>query len=387
MSSQMLKLPATRQSRYRKKVRIGIDATAIVANGKGVCRYEKNLVRLLIQLESDFEYFVFINENYSKYLNLPQGNWHLKPIHVWKQMIWEQLQFPYQSRKLSLDLLHYTNYRLPSWASAPIVQTVFEVPYLIPQKKANWYAPISNQMTNVFFPRSLQLARRIIVASYDMRDQLIHHFQVPEQKIRVIYPGCEDSFRPQHDQKVLLDMQKKINLPKSYILSFATGDPREQTEFVLKAFRQARKNPSFQMKLVLVGNFKGLISEEGIVSLPYLSEEELIAVYQSASLYVDSSIYEGFGFHVVEAMACGIPVIAFKTTSIPEILGSCGAYILPDDSPDVLARTMIEILSNSKLMKENSENGLKCARKFNWKKTAEQTLSVYEEVLNAENRS
>jgi len=368
--------------------RIGIDATSILPNGKGLSRYEKNIVQSLSCLESEHEYFVFLNDSFRVNLSVKKSNWHFLPVPIWKTLFWEQLQLPCYAKKFKLDLIHHSLDRPSYLAEVPIVLFLFESPHSrsewIPKrsKGKSWYIKMSHQLTQSVFPHTLRLAKRIIVSSECTKTDLIENFQVSADKIRVIYPGCEEGFKPLLDTEALLNIRRELGAPEGYILHFATGDPRENTNLVLRAFQQARSRLPKGIKLVLAGG--GAEAEalpEESIRLPFLTGERLITVFQGARLYVDPSLYEGFGFQILEAMACGIPTIATQCASVPEILGQAGFLVDPKDE-DTFTERIIQVLTNENLWNRMRHKGLERAKQFRWEKAARETLFAYQEVLN-----
>ncbi|HEC91416.1 MAG TPA: glycosyltransferase family 1 protein [Candidatus Atribacteria bacterium] len=162
---------------------------------------------------------------------------------------------------------------------------------------------------------------------------------------------------------------------------------------VLEAFAYARSKLMQDWKLVLVGvkgEFKPRLMREiksrglenDVICYGVVDEEMLLRVYQGASLYVDPTLYEGFGLQILEAMKCGVPVIASNTTSVPEIVGNAGILIDPRDT-DGWKREMVRVLSSYSLRRKMRENGIKRASEFTWEKTAKQILNGWHELLKA----
>ncbi|MBI3999144.1 MAG: glycosyltransferase family 4 protein [Candidatus Omnitrophica bacterium] len=225
-------------------------------------------------------------------------------------------------------------------------------------------------------------------SDFTKRD-LIEKFHVPQEKIKVVYAAHEDRFRPAEDVKVRSLIRARISGGEEYLLHFSTGDPRDNTSTVLAAFEKARLQLAFGVKLIIVGGRwstngdgipSGFRASDSVIWRPFLPDQELVELFQGASLYVDPSFYEGFGFQPLEAMACGAPVIASNVTAVPEIVGEAGLLVDPKDS-DTLAETMVKVLKNRSLQNEMREKGFKQAARFKWNQTAEQVFEIFEEVL------
>lgn len=230
-------------------------------------------------------------------------------------------------------------------------------------------------------------AERIIVPSYYTKRELTKHFQVKEENIRIIHHGIDEDFRPTYGKKLYRE---------PYILYVGSEQPRKNLQTLLKAFYKLKKDPKFKhLKLVKVGrtggseaDFRGITLktiqalnlEKDVILEGWLSsQKDLASLYTQAEIFVFPSIYEGFGWPPLEAMACGCPVISSSTTSMPEILGDAPIYVNPYDVEELRQR-LAEVLTDDRLRKELSIRGFKRVKQFSWKKAASQTLKVYEEV-------
>lgn len=371
--------------------RIGIDATSAALLGKGVSRYQKNIVESLSKLNSVHDYFVFFNQSHSPFSALSRPHWHFIPVKIGWAAIWEQFQLPHYVDRLKLNLIHFTSDRIPLGLKIPAVLYLFEIPqYRIAWarrtgKKEGLKEKISNEVTSLIFQTTTKYARLIMTSSESTKRDLMEEFKVSPQRIRTVYPACEESFHSSIDDETITRIRKEIGCPEGYVLHFSTGDPRENSEAVIQAFCKAEAKISKRINLVIAGG--GGLSNNGlserIVRLPFLTGQRLTTIYQAASLYLDLSLYEGFGFQILEAMACRVPIIASRCTSIPEIVGSTGILVDPLDVVSA-AEGMVRILSDPDLKDEMKRKGQARARQFGWGKTARETLGVYEEILNGD---
>lgn len=373
---------------------IGIDATAAQKGGKGVFRYQKNIVRSLFWLESKHEYFVFHTSFNSNGFGVSRSNWHFCEVSISKGIVWEQVQLPRLAKKHRLDLVYVVGECLPLWSSVPLVMHVFEIPnYRVACAKTKkffprWHHGLSEQYRVSTFPHSLRKASLIVTSSQFTKQDLIKRFHTPQQKIRVVYAAQDNHFQPAGDSQTRCAIRSRLTEGEEYLLHFSTGDPRDNTGVVLEAFKKAKSRIPFGVKLVIVGGFpangnhfsSNLAQDRSIVWQPFLAEEELIEYYQGASLYVDSSLYEGFGFQPLEAMACGVPVIASNATATPEIVGEAAFLVNPNDSDDV-ANAIVTVLTDCRWRSELRERGFKRILAFNWDQTAERIHRIFEEVL------
>jgi glycosyltransferase involved in cell wall biosynthesis len=231
--------------------------------------------------------------------------------------------------------------------------------------------------------RHIKRASHIIAVSQSTRNDLIKYLKIPGDRVSVIYNGVDhDVFKP-YDTKLL---------DKPYILYAGSERPRKNLGRLFEAF--ARLKTEFpELKLVKAGDvgrsekyrrdiMKTLTSlgiTGDVVFVEHVSELDLARYYSVARLLVYPSLYEGFGLPLLEAMACGCPVVTSNTSSLPEVVGEAGIMVNPYDT-DSLAQAMRQVLTDDELRDEMVRKGLEQATKFSWEKTAEQTRQVYERV-------
>ena len=377
---------------------IGLDATYLLIYGKGASRYQHNLIKALAKIDKKNDYHVFLNRK-NIFPELPQQeNFHYIRIQIPKRIIWDQFQLPLIVKKYRLDIYHSALDTLPLQGKAKFVLFLFEIPdYRIELARhssySSLYARLSYGYNRFFFRISLKKAAVIIAASHSTKKDLIEKYNVDEKKIRVLYPASDECFRANNNEKDLLNTKKKYNAEAGYILHISSSDPRDNTLAVIRAYQRAGSKLRTSKKLIICGSInpeesglKKMIIEMGLENniiftgqLSLLSEE-LVALYQAADLFIDPSLYEGFGFQVVEAMACGIPVITSNVTSLPEIVGNAGILVTPTEI-DGLASAIIMVLTDSRLREALREKSLERAKFFSWDKTAQETLAIYDELL------
>jgi glycosyltransferase involved in cell wall biosynthesis len=229
----------------------------------------------------------------------------------------------------------------------------------------------------------IRKAMGVIAVSESTKDDLIQYLSIPEERINVVYEGIDHNlFQPVP--------QRKFDYP--YILFVGSEQPRKNLTTLLKAFSQLKREPRFKdLKLVKVGSaggqaidfrsqtieiIKSLNISNEVIFTNFVPEEDLSTYYSGAEVFVLPSLYEGFGFPVVEAMACGCPVITSNISSLPEVVGDAAIMVNPQNA-DSLARAMRQVLIDSGLSNNMIKKGLVQAKKFTWEKAAEQTMEVY----------
>ncbi|MFA6160210.1 MAG: glycosyltransferase family 1 protein [Parcubacteria group bacterium] len=233
-----------------------------------------------------------------------------------------------------------------------------------------------------------QTANKIIVVSNSTKNDLVGLYKIKPEKIIVIPSAVADNFCViNRNNGKLIKVKEKYNLPYKFILFFGTIEPRKNIVGLIRAFNLLQKQSS-EYKLVIAGE-KGWMNEEindEIANSPFrekiqiincVPDEDKVYLYNLASLFVYPSFFEGFGFPPLEAMKCGVPVIVSNNSSLPEIVGDAGILIDPD-KPDEIFLAMKEVLENSKLRNILIAKGLEKSREFDWKKTAQKTLKVFQ---------
>jgi glycosyltransferase involved in cell wall biosynthesis len=220
---------------------------------------------------------------------------------------------------------------------------------------------------------------------------------IPAKRIRVTPEAAGPEYQPAANHAVVRQRLKRLGIEERYIFNVGGLDVRKNLPVLLEAFARARPQLSEPVHLVIAGSahsgnpavfppLESVIQRLGLsehVILPgRVSEEEKIALYQGADLYVTPSLYEGFGLTALEAMASGVPVIAANRTSLPEVVGDAG--LLAEPEPDALAEAMARVLTSPALADDLRQRGLIRSSQFSWRKTAELTIAAYHEALEME---
>jgi glycosyltransferase involved in cell wall biosynthesis len=241
----------------------------------------------------------------------------------------------------------------------------------------------------------VERADLILADSENTKDDLVELLGVPRSKVKVIYPGVDERFRPIKDELALNDVRERYELPSRFILSLGTLEPRKNLVRLIEAFSLLSLLSPFPfpfspLSLVIAGG-KGWLYEdifrkveelglgERVVFTGFVSDADLPVIYNLAELFVFPSLYEGFGLPVLEAMACGTPVVTSNSSSLPEVVGEAGLMVDPMDV-EGLAEAMWRALSDHPLRERMIRSGMRRARGFTWEKSAEELLSLYKEL-------
>ena len=374
-------------------MKIGINAQILSPVSAGVANYTKNLIKGLIELDSENEYHLFGREEYLREfasknvkLNFTRVLCQKSPLRI----LWEQFVLPLRILKKDLNVFHYPDHTLSLLGKVcPTVITIHDLAFLRFPEMFN----LSRRIYKSFvIKRSVELADKIITVSEFTKSEAVKLLRVPEEKIRVIYNGVENSFHGVGDEKRLEEIRNRYGLRGRLILFVGTLEPRKNIVRLIKAYNFLRGgHQGWDVTLVIAGaigwlyddifnTVKSLKLEKEVIFLDYVPREDLVYLYNCSSVVVYPSLYEGFGFPPLEAMACGTPVVVSNTSSLSEVVGDAGVYVDPYDVVDI-AHGIEKALTDEELRERLIQKGLERAKSFSWEEMARKTLKVYEEVL------
>jgi glycosyltransferase involved in cell wall biosynthesis len=374
-------------------LRIGIDLTSAVAQGAGIGRYTRELLRALSQLDSRNQYRLFYAARRPRH-PLPHplpANFRVTalPFHdIWLARLWHRARLPIPVQTITgpLDLFHSPDFTLPPVSGrARTLLTVHDLSFVRDPASA---APTLLSYLNAVVPRSVRRADHILADSQATKDDLIELYRTPEDKVTVLYPGVEAAFRPVTDPARLATVRAKYNLGEApFILSVSTLQPRKNFVRLIQAFAQL---PLTHYQLVIAGGkgwlFDSIFAEverlkvkDRVLFPGFVADEDLPALYSAARGLAYPSLYEGFGLPLLEAMACGTPVVASTAACLPEVAGDAALLVPPTDVP-TLVGTLHRALTDDALRAGLIAKGFARAATFTWEKAARQLLSVYKQV-------
>jgi glycosyltransferase involved in cell wall biosynthesis len=286
-----------------------------------------------------------------------------------------------------IDLFHSLAQRPPAFRFRKEIVTVFDV---FPITGENYSSPDFRLKFSALLREAVNRAARVITLSHYTARQVAHHCDMPMQKIRVIPAGVDPPVQILSEDERRRYREELVGKDRVMLLSVGVIQTRKNT---LNALRALMLLPE-QYKLVLAGGGKGygheavyeFICRAGLerrVVLPgYVSEKRLAVLYQTASVFLFPSLEEGFGIPVLEAMAHGVPVVTSNVSSLPGVGGSAAIYANPHDPADIAAK-IVRAAEDADLRRKMIQEGLARAREFTWRRAAEETCRVYDEVLEA----
>lgn len=365
-------------------MRIGFDARMI--DWAGVGTYSYNLVKYLTEVDKENEYILFCDkrsisqvpsaDNFSKRIISESV---FSPSH--------QLFFSITLRKQELDIFHAAHFIVPLFLSCPCVVTIHDlIPLVFPPSMPSkvgraYYKRVNNKV--------ISKAGMIIAVSESTKKDIVENFGVSEQKIQVIYNGVGEEFDIVKNENLINRAKERNKISSSFLLNVGNPKPHKNWLRLIEAFASLG-NVVKDHQLVLVGSpdprypeirrlIKQLRLEDKVIITGFVKENDMPLLYNAADAFIFPSLYEGFGLPVLEAMACGTPVVCSNTSSLLEVAGDSALMVDPADKASI-AEGIKKILSDEKLREGLSEKGLKRKDLFSWTKTAQQTLDVYKKA-------
>lgn len=352
-----------------------LDARTAIDHFPGIGRYVVNLAQELARLEPDL---VLIHNPAApaRRLSLPA----LPRIACTASpfSIQQQWQVPALLRQAHATLYHSAYYLMPYWPGIPTVLTYYD---LIPRLYPEYFTPVQRLIWNVTNRLALATARAVVAISECARADVISHFHVPASRVKVTPLAAGDHFRPQPPERIQA-ARAKYKLPERYVIYLASNKPHKNLPRLIQAWAQISNNI-----LVIAGHWderypqaRQIVEKLGlgdrVIFAGPVSDADLPALYSGAALFAFPSLYEGFGLPVLEAMACGAPVVCSSTSSLPEVAGDAALTFDPTDV-EAIAAALQQALADADLRAGLRQRGLEQAARFTWARTAALTHEVY----------
>jgi glycosyltransferase involved in cell wall biosynthesis len=330
-------------------LRVGMDVSSLALTRAGTARHIESLLEAL-EHEPEVEV---------RRYGLGGSSRALVPV---RDVAWYLAALPARARKDRVNVLHCPTHRAPMRSTVPLVVTFHDLAVLRhPETFNRW----TRTYSRLALPRVAKAARRLITVSEFTRRELLDLLDVPEEKVRVIPNAVGPPFEAQGDAAA-----------GDYVLAVSTLEPRKNLPRLVEAYRQAGLSG---LELLVAGapGWGGVrVEGDGIRWLGEVRDEDLARLYRGARCVAYVSLYEGFGLPVLEAMACGAPVVAGRNDASEEVAGSAAVLVDPLD-PDAIAAGLGEAIDRSD---ELRQRGLERARAFDWREVARATVDVYREA-------
>jgi alpha-1,3-rhamnosyl/mannosyltransferase len=352
----------------------------------GIGRYMKCLAEAVTAQAPENEYLLILPLGGKDLVSAPSAEKICPQLKYYS--LREQVELPRILSRHKVDLLHSPHFLLPLLRPCPSVATIHDVIYLacpqdLPSRAGRlYYRAMMNACSRI--------ATQIITDSEHSRNEIVRYLRADPEKVDVIYPGVDLSFKPVTDAVQLAGVRSRFGIDREFILCVGIYKLRKNHAGLLRAFQRCLAN-GMQAQLVIAGPMaegeavlRRVAAELGIaervVFTGFVSDADLRALYSAARVCVCPSLYEGFGFTVLEAMACGAPVVCSRATSLPEVGGKAALYFDPHDAEE-MASQLVRVFSEGALRAALIEQGRHHLQRFNWAETARLTLAVYHQAL------
>ena len=375
-------------------MKIGFDAKRAFTNFTGLGNYSRTTVKILADDFPEHSYFLYNprvpDENQIAFLNLPKhADVHIRiPKSFFYELfpsLWRRMGITKDILNDKLDIYHGLSHELPSGIEKTGIPTVVTIHDLIFKRFPEYYKATDRAIYERKFKEACEVADLVIAISEQTKKDIIQFFNIDEKKIRVVYQSCSSIFHQEINKMMLMKVRVKYQLPERFLLNVGTIEKRKNALLIIKALKKLDEN----IPLVIIGKKTPYIDEikqylmkndleHRVIFHHTISFDELPIIYHLSSAFIYPSRFEGFGIPIIEALQCGVPVIAATGSCLEEAGGPNSIYINPDDEVE-LAKAINKILSENN--SERISAGVTYASKFNHKQIASDLMKVYKELV------
>lgn len=379
-------------------MRIAVDCRWIFPTLSGIGRHTRELVEALLGARSGDEFvLLFDNDEVRRREHLLLGlvsrtDAGSVVAGYGPFSLNSTLNLPRALRRLKADVYHSTNFmrplrRVPCASVTTIHDLIpYVAPHSIPRSRKRRLLPLYRWMTR----RAARLSDRLIAVSEHTKRDIVEHLGVPDEKVAVVHNGLEPAFHPgSHRGRI----RERFGIDGELLVAAGRADPYKNSLALVRAVEALVRAGRNGLRCLLIGELderypevRDYVRDHGLDGhvrfTGYLDERDLVAAYQEADVLVHPSLYEGFGFPPLEAMACGTPVVSSNRTSLPEVLGDAALFVDPE-SIEELSRAIARVLDDAPLRASLRQRGLEQAKRYTWQRAATETLDVYRAALEA----
>lgn len=367
-------------------MKIAIEAQRIFRTNKhGMDFVALESIRELQKIDHENEYFIFVTPGEDRCLEESE-NVHIIELKCPTYPLWEQVALPRAVKKIMPDLLHCTSNTAPLQCPVPLILTLHDIIYLEKRHSSSftWYQEMGWFYRRMVVPRVLANCEKIITVSQFERERILDVLHLPKEQLVAVYNGFNSHF---HVQPKAPEITRKYIDADNYLFFLGNTDPKKNTPRVLKAYSDYLKQSTQKLPL-LIADLKEdvidrILEEENITEIKsyihapgYIANTDLVALYCGAFAFLYPSLRESFGIPMLEAMACGTPIIAGNTSAMPEIAGEGALLADPFNSNDI-TKKILQLENDQTLYQQQVEYGIQRSQLFSWRNTAESLLKIY----------
>lgn len=371
-------------------MKIGIEAQRLFRPDKhGMEIVTQELIRALQVLDKKNEYALFIKPDMDQVIS-ETDNFSISYI-TGSYPVWEQIKLPRALKKEKVDFLHCTSNTGPLCSAVPMLLTLHDIIYLEQiEFKGSAYQNFGNLYRRLVVPGLLKRCKYILTVSEFEKNSISARLNIPDECLHVVYNGVSPTFRLISDKLALAACRLKHGLPPDFYLFFGNTAPKKNTERLLLGYAEAALENPLLPWLVITDYDELLISRilvetrykkirSRILTLGHFPHEEMPLLYNLARIFLYPSLRESFGMPILEAMACGTPVITSSSSSMPEVAGGAAELVNPFDTAEITTAILL-LESSSAIYSRRVAEGIKRSQDFSWENTARAVLSFYDKM-------
>jgi len=375
-------------------MKIGFDAKRIVQNFTGLGNYGRYVIEILSRFCPDDQYLLFApKQKKNERLKLLQTQKNVSfffpsGIDRYIPAVWRSMGIRKDLRNNEINIYHGLSNELPFGIEYTNIKSVVTIHDLIFLRYPEFYKPIDRLIYRLKFRHACMIADKVIAISECTKHDIISYFSIPEEKIAVVYQGCHQQFRQLVSEAKKREIREKYGLPAQFLLSVGSIESRKNLLLAVKALKHLPED----IHLVAIGKatpyqteIEAFALQSGLKSRLHirnnLAFNDLPAIYQLASVFLYPSFFEGFGIPVIEALSCGVPVIAATGSCLEEAGGPDSVYVDPNDDQELAAR-VLEILSDTSLTNRMIEAGKAYVKRFDDERIACELMNIYQSIYS-----
>lgn len=371
-------------------MRIAIEAQRIFRRNKhGMDFVVLETIRELQKRKDGNHYYVIVAPGEDRCIE-ESANLSIVELKCPTYPLWEQVALPYAVKRLKVELLHCTSNTAPLWCPVPLVLTLHDIIYLEPRqhRSPSFYQEMGWYYRRLVVPRILKKCRKIVTVSQFECQRICKTLNVPAERIQSIYNGYNTHFHPL--EKTQPEIVHRYISHEDFLFFLGNTDPKKNTARVLKAYHIYLQQSTIKRPL-LIADLKeeyidDLLQEAELSDIKshlfypgYIANHDLPILYNSAFAFLYPSLRESFGIPMIEAMACGTPVIVGNTSAMPEVAGP-GVLSVDPYKPEEIAASLLRLENDPDFYQQQAVYGLQRARQFSWKTTADELVKLYQTI-------
>ena len=374
-------------------MKIGIEVQRLFRKKKfGIETSSLELIKTLQEIEPTHEFVIFAKEDEDRSCLAASDNVKVRQVGGKFFADFEQIFLPLAAKREQIDLLHCTGNTAPLFSPAPVVQTLHDVIFMdaIPSGDS-FYQRFGNLYRRRIVPLVTPKSKAVITVSQYEKERIVQRLGIKPEKIHVVYNGLNETrFHPNYSPSQQEAVRLKYRLPEHFILFLGNQTTRKNPARAIEAYIKYASVTDNALPLVTPGLSKRFVvsvlqnlgypyNEQQFLTPGYIEDPDLPVMYLLSNIFLFPSLSEGFGMPLIEAMACGVPVVSSSASCLPEIAGNAAVLANPLKA-DEMASAILSLSHDTNLRNKKIEAGFRNARRFSWRRSAETIMSIYEAV-------